>query len=333
MRMRKPRLLRSEEVEFKLRRHTAWLQRLSSIGQPTRRSRPQLFKGPERVYERKCVLKASYVKNFRAGRQWSGRMEAHARYMERNHSEERGHKEPGFDKTDDRVDIGRTARTYALAKDLIHWRLILAPEDAHRIDLKQHTCAVMAQMEQDLGTELRWVAIEHDNTDHHHVHILLRGVRIDDRDPNSGKCKPLVMSRDYVSRGIREISQKLVEQELGPRNEREYLVSRGHSIEALRWTEIDQAIERKADLGIADYSHVPWVASERTKTRLNQEMERLAFLEGMGLAQSLGDHRWELQPGWKEELRELQLQNDVVKNRARVHAQRRERTRSLEREI
>jgi type IV secretory pathway VirD2 relaxase len=329
--MRGARLIKGGEVDFKLRRHVAWLQRLSRISPPARRSRPRLFKGPERVYGRKSVLKAAYVRNWRPGRQWSGRMEAHARYMERNHSEERGHKELGFDATEDRVDITQTARNWALARDWLHWRLILAPEDAGRVDLRRHAREVMAQMEKDLDTRLKWVAIEHDNTEHHHVHILLRGVR-QEIDEKTGRCKPLVMSRDYVSRSIREISERLMEQELGPRSEREYMIARGHGIEALRWTEIDRAIARKADLGIADYSHARWITSERTRARINQEMERLAFLEGLGLAQSLGDYRWELKPGWKEELRELQLQNDVIKTRARERSRQHEQAQQ-EREL
>jgi hypothetical protein len=68
----------------------------------------------------------------------------------------------------------------------------------------------MAQMEIDLGTKLAWVAVEHDNTDRYHAHILLRGVRLNEYDRN-GKCLTLGMPRDYVSHGIREISQELIQ--------------------------------------------------------------------------------------------------------------------------
>jgi len=185
-------------------------------------------------------------------------------------------------------------------------------------------------MEHDLGTPLQWVAIQHRNTDHQHVHIFLRGVR-QEYDRN-GKCLPLTIDPEYVSRGIRAISEKLIEQELGLRTEREYLEARGHGIEGTRWTEIDRSIERKLNYGIADYSHAPWITSDRTKARINQEMERLAFLDGMGLAQSRGDKCWELRPDWKDCLLEMQRQGDVVKSRARVRAQARERE-GMEREL
>jgi hypothetical protein len=327
---RKPRFVRADEADFKLRRHAAWLQRVGKVRRPSRHARPQLFSGPERIYRRRSVIKAAFVRNFK-NHQWrDGAMQAHARYLEQD-GYGKGHKELGFDATSDRVDVLQTARNWALAKDWIHWRIILSPEDHERVNLPQHTRQVMAQMEEDLETKLRWVAVQHRNTDHQHVHIFLRGVR-DEIDEKTGRCKALGIPRDYVAYGIREISERFIEQELGPRSEREYLETRGHGIEALRWTEIDRTIERKSDLGIIDYSHAGWVTSERTKARLDQEMERLAFLEGLGLASRRGDSRWEVRPDWKDELKQVQLDGDVVKSRARVHSQRRERA-EMEREV
>ena len=318
--MRGARLTKGGEVDFKLRRKAAWLQRLGHTG-PRRPGKPRLFKRPERMYGRKSVVKASYVRNAK-GRKFSGtKMMAHARYLEQGHGHEKGHKESGFDAQYECVNVSHTARNWVLAKDRLHWRLILSPDDVERIDLRQHAREVMAQMEKDLGTKLTWVAIEHDNTDHRHVHIMLRGVR-QEYDRN-GKCLPLTMDREYVSRGIREISEGLVERQLGPRTEREYLEARGHGIEADRWTEIDRAIERKLEDGIADYRFAAYL-NERSRPRVEQEMERLAYLEGRGYARSLGDDRWEVQADFKERLTERQLERDVIKNRARVHALRRE---------
>ena len=318
--MRGARLTKGGEVDFKLRRKAAWLQRLGHTG-PRRPGKPRLFKRPERMYGRKSVVKASYVRNAK-GRIFSGtKMMAHARYLEQGHGHEKGHKESGFDAQYECVNVSHTARNWVLAKDRLHWRLILSPDDVERIDLRQHAREVMAQMEKDLGTKLTWVAIEHDNTEHRHVHIMLRGVR-EEYDRN-GKCLPLTMDREYVSLGIREISEGLIERQLGPRTEREYLEAREHGIEAERWTEIDRAIERKLEDGIADYRFAVYL-NERSRPRVEQEMERLAYLEGRGYARSLGDDRWEVLADFKERLKDRQLERDVIKNRARVHALRRE---------
>lgn len=323
--MRKPRLIRSDEVEFRLRKHAAWLERLGSSSRRVRNSRPKLFTGPERIYRQRSVIKVSWVKNYEHGQFRKGLLEGYARYLERDGYEGK-HKELGFDMTSERVDVAQVARDWTKSRDARHVRIILSPDAHERVNLVEHTRQVVGQMEQDLGTELRWVAVQHRNTDHQHVHIFMRGIRASEFD-DRGRCRPLIMSRDYVSYGIREISERLVEQELGPRTEREYLESRGHGIEALRWTEIDRTINRKADLGVVDYSYADWLVAEGAKVRTRQEVERLAFLEGLGLATNLGDSRWELRPDWKDELREWQLDGDVIKSRARVHALAREQAR------
>src|SRR3546814_2108727 len=66
-------------------------------------------------------------------------------------------------------------------------------------------------MEADLGSRLDWVAVDHWNTDNPHVHLLVRGVADTGAD--------LVISRDYISRGLRSRAEELVSIELGPRPE------------------------------------------------------------------------------------------------------------------
>jgi type IV secretory pathway VirD2 relaxase len=192
--------------------------------------------------------------------------------------------------------------------------------------MKAHVREVLAQMEKDLGTKLQWVAIQHDNTDHKHVHVLLRGVR-DELDRN-GKYIPLQMQRDYVSRGIRDISQELIERQLGPRSEREYLEVRSSAVDKPRWTEIDRAIERRLENGTADYGFASWL-SEGTRTRVEQEMQRLKHLEGLGLAQNLGRDSWRLEPDFRERLIDMQRSRDVIKSRARIRGRQREMEREL----
>lgn len=318
--MKRARLTRGGEVDFKLRRRAAWLEKVGRTRPRAPRKVLRISAPPERTYGRKSVIKASFKSNFSAHR-WNGKLEAYARYIERGHEKETGHREIGFDAANDRVDVMDTARNWAMKRDQLHWRLILSPDDADLINVREHVRKVMAEMERDLGTKLQWVAVEHDNTPRLHAHIVLRGVRQElDRD---GKCIPLTIPREYVAYGIRDISQQLIEQQLGPRTEREYLEVRSHGIGAERWTEIDRAIERRLEDGIADYRFAAYI-SERSRPRIQQEIERLAYLEGRGFAHSLGDDRWLLEADFKERLKEIQLSKDVIKNRARVHARRRE---------
>jgi hypothetical protein len=77
-----------------------------------------------------------------------------------------------------------------------HFRFIVAPEDAAELsDIKAFTHDLMADAERDLGTRLDWVAVDHWNTEHPHVHVLVRGRMDDDQD--------LVISRDYIREGMR----------------------------------------------------------------------------------------------------------------------------------
>src|ERR1700693_5797252 len=87
--------------------------------------------------------------------------------------------------------------------DRHHFRFIVSPEDAEQLsDLKAFTRDLMTQVEQDLGTKLDWVAIDHWNTDNPHIHVVVRGKGIDSDD--------LVIARDYISRGMRARAAHLV---------------------------------------------------------------------------------------------------------------------------
>ena len=96
--------------------------------------------------------------------------------------------------------------------DRHHFRFIVSPEDAAELsDLKGYARELVGQMETDLGTKLDWVGVDHWNTQHPHVHIIVRGVADDGQD--------LVISRDYIKEGMRARAQDLVTQELGPRTD------------------------------------------------------------------------------------------------------------------
>ncbi len=61
-------------------------------------------------------------------------------------------------------------------------------------DLRAFTRELMKDAERDLDTKLDWIAVDHWNTDHPHIHVLVRGKADDGQD--------LVISRDYISRGF-----------------------------------------------------------------------------------------------------------------------------------
>jgi len=88
---------------------------------------------------------------------------------------------------------GTVARGY-----LAHRLMLSPPEDQRPDDLRDFTRHVMAELARDRGVTLHWVAVEHRNTAHPHVHIVLCGGG--ERD---GRTRAVRLGRDDHRR-IRE---------------------------------------------------------------------------------------------------------------------------------
>ncbi len=58
-------------------------------------------------------------------------------------------------------------------------RLIISPERSRGLDLERLTRAAMGSLAAETGGELRWIAAIHRNTPHHHVHLVVAGMRQD----------------------------------------------------------------------------------------------------------------------------------------------------------
>src|SRR3546814_4051825 len=96
----------------------------------------------------------------------------------------------------------------------------------------------MTRMEEDLGTKLDWVAVDHFNTGHPHTHIIVRGR--DDRG------KDLIIARDYISHGLRERACELVDLDLGPRTDDAIEQRLRAEVGQERLTSIDRSLIRDA---------------------------------------------------------------------------------------
>lgn len=119
---------------------------------------------------RRVVVKARIVR-LRSG---SGAAGAHLCYLQRDGTTRDGGRGqlygPERDQQDSRAFVERGAG------DRHCFRFIIAPEDSDRLaDLRGFTRDVMAQMQQDLGTRLDWLAVDHFNTGHPHSHVVIRG--------------------------------------------------------------------------------------------------------------------------------------------------------------
>ena len=77
------------------------------------------------------------------------------------------------------------------------YRFVFSPEDARGLDLRQATRTVMEQLERDTGEKLPpWIAAEHRNTAHPHVHVILAARRED----SPGKFREIRISPQRLAR-------------------------------------------------------------------------------------------------------------------------------------
>ncbi|WP_241736180.1 DUF3363 domain-containing protein [Caulobacter sp. RHG1] len=187
--------------------------------------------------------------------------------------------------------------------DRHHFRFIVSPEDAAELaDLRAYCRDLMGRAEQDLGTRLDWVAIDHWNTDNPHLHVLVRG-RADDG-------KDLVIAGDYIARGLRQRAEDLATLELGPRTERQIDLARDADVTADRWTRLDRTLVAAADPGDGLVDLRRRADFGRDEARL---LGRAAHLEKLGLAEARGPGRWRIAQDVESRLRDLALRGDIIK--------------------
>ncbi len=247
---------------------------------------------------RRVIVKSRSVRA--AGR--SGKAAAHLRYIQRDGTARDGERGRLYSATDDRADGDAFLDR---GKDDRHqFRFIVSPEDAADLaDLTGYTRELMAQVEADLGTKLDWVAVNHHNTGHPHVHVIVNG-----RDAPG---EDLVINGDYLAGGIRERASELATLELGPVTEIEQRRKLMAEIDQDRLTRIDRAMIAEADDRFIDLRHEP--DDLRGQSDRTMRLRRLGKLGAMGLATEHAPGVWELSERLELTLREMGERGDIVR--------------------
>jgi type IV secretory pathway VirD2 relaxase len=248
---------------------------------------------------RGAMVKARVVRQMRS----PGALRAHIGYLKRDGVTRDGSPGTLFDASGDDAD----SRAFAerCEGDRHHFRLIVSPDDAGELsNLRSFTRELMDQASRDLLTRLDWVAVDHWNTEHPHIHILVRGRADDGAD--------LVISRDYIGTGLRARAGDLVTRELGPRSELEVRRGLEAEVTAERWTRLDRALAREAGRteGVVDLR--PDRDAARDPMR-EVRMGRMRTLERLGLAEPAGPARWVLATDAEQRLRALGERGDIIK--------------------
>ncbi|SKA37449.1 relaxase/mobilization nuclease domain-containing protein [Consotaella salsifontis] len=283
------------------------VSRRDKIGSPARsrlgRGQRASIQANRRITSRSrgAVIKARFVRH-------SGRvalLATHLGYLRREGVTRDGEKARLFGPGADEVDAKGFAER--CQEDRHHFRFIVSPDDALEMsDLKGFTHDLVGQMETDLGTSLDWAAVDHWNTEHPHVHLIVRGVRDDGEN--------LVIARDYIKEGMRDRARNLITQELGPRTDYDIRQTLERQIDAERWTDLDRQLVREGyRAGVIDTAPR---ADHKPDEFDALKVGRLRKLESLGLAQQIAPGQWTLSDHTEATLRDLGERGDIIK---RIH--------------
>ncbi|RIZ35912.1 type VI secretion protein [Pseudomonas aeruginosa] len=230
----------------------------------------------------------------------------HLRYIEREGVDRQGGPGHAYGPATDEAD---TAAFEERGRgDRHQFRFIVSPEDAEQLDdLRTYTRHLMQRMEADLGTRLDWVAVDHWNTDNPHTHVVLRG-----KDDTG---KDLIVSQDYITRGMRERAMELATEWLGPRTELEIQRTLAREVEQERWTSLDRTLQREAVDGLV---HTERLAEPRLQRQRLLVVGRLQNLQRMGLATETAPGTWAVHAEAESTLRAMGERGDIIRTMQRA---------------
>jgi hypothetical protein len=188
-----------------------------------------------------------------------GRALAHLKYIQHRPGEDR--EDGGRDMFDEREDY-LNARAWRKAiresrdsKVVVH-KLTLAPEIDPE-DKKAFTREVMKKLGRDKGLDLRWVGVEHRNTAHHHIHVVVMGKDKTGKDVRFDK-KDYDRIKEYGDRYLERMHPFELEKSRTDREdkERERIAERNRERETTRQERIREGLE------------LPWVYKKIIREQL-----------------------------------------------------------------
>ena len=253
---------------------------------------------------RRVTIKIRLVNLAKAGPRSTA---THLRYIEREGVGRDGEPGNAYGPATDDADLA--AFEERGREDRHQFRLIVSPEEAEQLDdLRTYTRHLMARMEADLGTRLEWVAVDHWNTDNPHTHVVLRGKDDGGRD--------LIISRDYISQGMRERASELATEWLGPRTELEIQRGMQREVDQERWTGLDRTLQREAVDGVVRTARLE--AEPRLQRQRLLLVGRLQRLQRMGLASEMQTGVWAVHADAEPTLRAMGERGDIIRTMQRA---------------
>lgn len=203
-----------------------------------------------------------------------------------------------FDQT--REDLDRQAFIARCREDPRHYRLILEPgEETPLADIRAFGRRFMAELEQERGVRLEWLAADHHDTGRPHLHIVLRQRSADGRRVSLGG--PGTANR------LRLKACELATEELGRLTEQ----VRPELARTRSFTPADQVMLDHAVRNRLEIARVPdhWRATV---------LRRLAYLEDRRLIEAGGPNQWTIPSDLRPKLLRAQLDQEHSYRAARI---------------
>ena len=249
--------------------------------------------------QRRVVVKTRYVQ----GPGKNGKTAAPLRYIQRTGTSRDAERNQLYSATEDHAD-GAACVEWG-ADDRHQFRFIVLPEEgADLSSLTAYPRDLIAQVETDLGLKLEGVAVDHHNTGHPYVYLIVRGK--DELGEN------LAINGDYLANDIRERASDLATLELGLVTEIEQSRKLSAELDQDRFAHIDHAMTEEASERFLDLRHEP--ADPKRQFNRTLRLRHLAKLDKMGLATEHEPGVWELGERTQPALRELGERGDIIRN-------------------
>lgn len=113
------------------------------------------------------------------------------------------------------------------------FRFILSPENQNT-DLRVLTEELIKRIEHETGFNLIWIAAEHYDKPHKHVHISINGTDLNNRD--------VVFQRELMKFGLRSFARDICTEMNGVRTKEEVKATQSRSCNADRFTMVDKKL-------------------------------------------------------------------------------------------
>jgi hypothetical protein len=196
--------------------------------------------------------------------------------------------------------LGSLAESWQKAGDKRIFKIILSPEDAN-VDFQRTAAEMVARIEQHTGAPVEWGGVVHRNTDHPHVHIIVRG-----RLPSGESLK---LPPTLIRSGLREAVQSSLTRQLGPRTIADIEHQKQIELTANRVTSLDRRLAGRAIPFGAEpaYSDAGAAASAA-------EVARLRHLQELGLSKPYAGDRWLVRSDFVTQLQQMK----DIQDRART---------------